>query len=377
MGSAHATTLADGKIRGMRLAAICDTDSEKRHWARETFPDVPVFPSTEELFSNSESEVALIATPHYFHAPIACEAFQHGLHVLTEKPIAVSVTQADAMIAAANKAGTAFGIMFNQRTNSLYRKARTLVSEGTLGELRRIVWIITNWYRTQAYYDSGNWRATWAGEGGGVLLNQAPHNLDLWQWICGMPKTVFARCTEGKYHRIETEDDAEIFASYNNGASGIFITSTGDCPGTNRLEITGSRGTLLLEKKTLTITQLTVPEEEFRFSCPNSFGLPERTIQVFQEEDGPEGHQAILQNFAEHIHRGIPLIAPGQEGIHALELSNAAYLSSWTGMPVSFPFDQKEFNRRLEEKKKQSSFISTFKNRVPEGKISDRWSVHW
>ena len=228
MGTAHATCLAEGKIRGLELAAVCDIRPERLAESRRRFPGVACFADYRDLLASGGAQAAVVAVPHPLHGEIASAALGAGLHTLVEKPMEVSVTKARRLAEDARKSGKVFAIMLNQRTNPLFRKAREIVQGGELGEMKRTVWIITNWYRTQHYYDSGSWRATWAGEGGGVLLNQAPHNLDLWQWICGMPVSVTAQCEVAKYHHIEVEDEATLFTRYANGATGLFITSTGE-----------------------------------------------------------------------------------------------------------------------------------------------------
>ena len=203
------------------------------------FPQAAVYETVEELLAARAADAVIVAVPHPMHSEIAMAVLRAGCHVLVEKPVDVAVSRAEQLCAVARESGRVFAVMLNQRNNPLFRRAREIVHGGQLGQLTRTVWIITNWYRTQHYYDSGSWRATWAGEGGGVLLNQAPHNLDLWQWICGMPQSVTAYCDVARYHRIEVEDDATIMTRYANGATGLFITSTGAAPGTNRLEIAG------------------------------------------------------------------------------------------------------------------------------------------
>ena len=248
MGSAHAKALFDNKIEGAVLAAVADTDEERRKWATDTFGDsVEIFCDYHELLLPDKVDAVLIATPHYLHPVIAGEAFEAGLNVLIEKPAGVDAADVKLMNKAADKSGKAFGIMFNQRTNPLFGALKYYVEIGLLGEIKRFNWIISNWYRSQAYYDSAGWRATWNGEGGGVLLNQCPHNLDLWQWIMGVPERVRAFCRQGHFHRIGVEDDVTIYAEYRNGASATFITSTGEYPGTNRLEISGTMGKAVAE----------------------------------------------------------------------------------------------------------------------------------
>ncbi len=231
----------------------------------------------------------------------------------------------------------------------MYAKAREIVQSGQLGELKRMVWIITNWYRTQAYYDSGTWRATWNGEGGGVLLNQAPHNLDLWQWIFGMPKRIRTTCEFGKYHKINVEDDVTIFGEYANGATASFITTTGDACGTNRLEITGDRGKIVVEHGKLCWWKFAVPEREFCFTAKEGFVTPENTCEEFTAPE-PEGHIEVLEAFAQSILNGTPMIADGSERLNSLEISNAAYLSAWTDDWVELPGDEAMFEKFLKER---------------------------
>ena len=252
-----------------------------------------------------------------------------------------------------------------------------LKNEGELGKLKRSVWIITNWYRTQSYYDSGEWRATWRGEGGGVLLNQAPHNLDIWQWICGMPSAVTAFCNAGKFHNIEVEDEATIYAEYKNGATGVFITSTGDCPGTNRLEITGTRGKLVLENGILKLWKLNEDERDICKNATEGFVSPETEYSEFSAER-EEAHAGILKNFAGAILHGEELLSPGYDGINELMISNAAYLSQWTGNSrIPLPFDTAEFDRLLKEKQKSSEIKEKTVKKSTDKSCGERWQINW
>ena len=326
---------------------------------------------------SSDTDAVIIAVPHPLHAKIAIEAFEYGKHVLVEKPMDITVSAAEKLCAAARKSGKVFAIMFNQRTNGLFREARRIVNSGELGELKRSVWIITNWYRTQSYYDSGSWRATWRGKGGGVLLNQAPHNLDIWQWICGKPSAVTAFCNVGKFHNIEVEDEATIYTEYENGATGVFITSTGDCPGTNRLEITSTRGKIVLENGLLKLWKL---KEDERDICKNSvegFVTPETEYSEFTAER-EEAHAGILKNFAGAILYGEELLSPGYDGINELTISNAAYLSEWTGNKrVPLPFDTAEFDRLLKEKQKSSEIKEKTVKNSTDKSCGERWQINW
>lgn len=377
IGTSHAQCIAQGQISGLTLTAASDHEPSRLAWCRDHFPGVSCFSDWRELITEKKVDAVVIAVPHPLHADMAMAAMKSGLHVLVEKPVDITVTKAEKLNACAAESGKVFAVMFNQRTNGLYVRARQIVKEGRLGELKRSVWIITNWYRTQHYYDSGNWRATWAGEGGGVLLNQAPHNLDLWQWICGMPSEITAFCDVAKYHRIEVEDDVTIFARYTNGATGVFMSSTGEYPGTNRLEISGTLGKLVLENGILKWWKLPVSEREICLQSKESFPNKECIYTEFTSEEGGS-HSQILQNFADAILLGKPLLSPGQEGIHELMISNAAYLSSWKGsIPVSLPVDGTEFDRLLAEHALQSQKKNTADVFVNSGGYSDRWQVKW
>lgn len=378
MGFAHASCIFRQEIKGMTLSAVCDTDAGKRQRAAEHFKGIPMYSDYDEMFCQEALDAVIIATPHPIHGQIALRAFARGLHVLVEKPADISVAAAEQMNRAAGESGKVFGIMFNQRTNPLFQKARQFIQDGEIGSLKRSSWTITNWYRPQSYYDSGSWRATWAGEGGGVLINQAPHNLDLWQWLCGMPTGITAFCDTARYHHIEVEDNVTIFARYANGATGTFITSTGEFPGTNRLEICGSRGKIVLEEGKLKLWQFENDEREFCFQesiSPDS--IPVRYQEY--EADRPEtAHRGILQNFTDAILHGAPLLAEGREGIHSLMISNAAYLSQWKGnCEIPLPIDPAEFNIFLEKKQKQSLFRETKEEAGNDGSYKKRWQVRW
>lgn len=354
MGSSHSQNILAGKTPEVVLAAVADRRESRRKWAEENLPGVPVFEEGEELIDSGLCDAVLIAVPHYQHPVLAKLAFERGLHVLCEKPAGVYTKAVREMNEAADRAGKTFGMMFNQRTNCVYRKMHQMVESGELGELKRVNWIITDWYRTQIYYDSGDWRATWAGEGGGVLLNQCPHQLDLLQWICGLPKRVQAFCHEGKWHDIEVEDDVTAYLEFPNGATGVFVTTTGDAPGTNRFELTGTKGKLVCEDDTLTFWRLKEDEREFCRNSKEGFAKPEmEKIAVETDGENPQ-HVGVINAFAANILRGEPLVADGREGIRGLTLSNAMHLSGWLHEPVEIPFDEELFLRELDKRRAAS-----------------------
>ncbi len=366
MGSSHIKNYLKDMMPEIEITAVADIKPERLEWAKEQLPQVKTFDTASALMDSGEVEAVLIATPHYDHPVLAIEAFEKGLHVMCEKPAGVFTKKVREMNAAADKSDKIFAIMFNQRTNCLYRKAHELVHSGKFGELRRVTWIITDWYRTQAYYNSGGWRATWSGEGGGVLLNQCPHQLDLWQWICGMPEKITAVCHEGKWHNIEVEDDVMIYAEYPNGATGTFITTTGDYPGTNRLEITLDRAKLICEGGKLIVNELKQSVSDHAMNSEEGFGSIEYETYEAELDGRNIQHPEVMNKFAGAILRSEPLTAAGQEGINGLMISNAAFLSSWLGETVTLPIDEDLFYEKLQEKIASSTFVKEVKEVVNE-----------
>ena len=380
MGSAHARCIFSGAIEGLRLTAVCDVREERLTWAERELPGVQRFSDYHELLSSGAADAVIIATPHPLHSRIAGDALRAGFHALSEKPLDIRVSDARNAVQAGKEAGRVFAVMLNQRTNPIFQRAREIVSSGRLGELKRSVWIITNWYRTQHYYDSGDWRASWLGEGGGVLLNQAPHNLDLWQWICGMPAEMTAQCDLARYHDIEVEDDATLFVRYPNGATGLFITSTGEYPGTNRLEISGTRGKLVLEEGKLKSWLLREDEAQVRFTSEVSFAKIPYDYAEWIPDTEPTAHAGILQNFTDAIRKGTPLLSPAEDGLNELMLSNAAYLSSWEGgKTVYLPLDEARFDELLAQRQATSRLRDGAGKKAAQitGEYSNRWKTNW
>lgn len=358
MGSGHIRDYMNGKHRNMEITAICDIDPERISNAKKLLENenIPSFLSSDKIIRSGLVDAVLIATPHYFHPTIAIDAFENGLHVLSEKPAGVYTKAVRQENEAAAKSGKVFGIMFNQRTRPAFQKLREMIQNGELGEMRRAVWIITDWYRTQAYYNSGGWRATWGGEGGGVLLNQCPHNIDLMQWVCGVPKKIRTSAYYGKYHNIEVEDDVTAYYEYENGATGLFITTTGEFPGTNRFEYTADKGKVIIEGDKLTYVKVEGSVKDCTENSSEGFAKMKVETEVFDFPNGG-GHAEILNNFVDAILNGTPLLAPGCEGINGLEISNAMHMSSWTNDWVELPIDEDKYYEMLEEKIKNSTFV--------------------
>ena len=355
MGTNHALSIVKGNVPEIQLTAVADTRDIRLSWARENLPEtVAVFDDGQKLIDSGTCDAVLIATPHYFHPDYAIYALEHGIHALTEKPAGVYTKKIREMNEVASKSDKVFAIMLNQRTNCVYRKLHEMITSGEMGEMKRVNWIITDWYRTQAYYDAAGWKATWDGEGGGVLLNQAPHQLDLLQWLCGMPVKVRAFCHEGKWHDIEVEDDVTAYLEYPNGATGVFVTTTGDAPGTNRLELTFDRGKIICEHDKLLLYKLSESEREFCKNCPDGFRKPEMTFVEVETDGKNEQHTGVLKAFANRILHGGKLVAEGTEGINGLTLSNAMHLSSWLDRTVEIPFDEDLFLDELNKRRASS-----------------------
>ena len=360
MGTAHAKSLMENKVPKMKLGAICDIAEARREIAKNTYPEIQVFEDAEKIFESGLVDAVLIAVPHYDHSSLAIKAFEKGLHVLTEKPAGVYTNQVIEMNEAAKKSGKVFGIMYNQRTNPVYKKIRELVQSGQLGHIKRISWTITDWYRSQFYHDSCTWRSTWKDEGGGALINQNPHQLDLWQWMFGMPDKIHSHVAFGKYYDIEVEDDVTAYMEYKNGTTGVYITSTGEAPGINRLEISADMGLLVVEDNKITFKRNVISEREYnKQNNSEIFGKPENWICVIPvRSDGGEQHVGILKDFAKAVLTGTELLAPGYEGIKGLTISNAMHYSAWTNSTVdvaSFPHD--DFYRILQEKIASSTVV--------------------
>jgi len=352
MGKFHADYLLNGKVERCVLTAVSDAIPANL----ERYKNLKTFDDSGKMVRSGEIDAIIIATPHFLHTTIGIEALENNIHVLVEKPISVHKADCERLIAAHSNPKLVFSAMFQSRTESKYRRIKKLIDDGELGKLTRVNWIVTDWYRTEAYYASGGWRATWKGEGGGVLLNQCPHNLDLLQWFCGRPARVRGFCQLGRYHDIEVEDNVTAYMEFPNGATGVFVTSTGESPGTNRLEIAGERGKLVLEQGKLTFIRNEVSMLEFSKTSSAGFARPD-TWNVEIPFDGSGGqHPDITRNFVNAILDGEPLIAPASEGVWSVELANAALYSSLINEVVDLPLDAAAYEKKLNQLIAESKF---------------------
>lgn len=370
MGSSHCKWLDGGMVTNAVLSAACDINPVKIENIKKQLKhpeSVRFYDDAETMFKSGDVDAVIIAVPHYDHPRLSIAALDAGLNVVCEKPAGVYTKQVKEMNARAAKSDKIFALMFNQRTNLLFKKMRDMVAEGAVGNIKRTNWIITNWYRSQSYYDSGSWRATWAGEGGGVLFNQAPHNIDLFQWITGMmPVSVRSFCHFGKWHDIEVEDDVTAYFEYANGATGVFVTSTADTPGTNRFEIMGDGGKLVYDDGKLTYYKLKQNEREFNATYTGGFGEPGYDSEVITvEDDSRPQHVRVLNNVANAILGLEPLYIDGKEGIRGVELADAMLLSTWIDKKIDFPIDDDLYYEELSKR------IATSRLKKTEEKVLD------
>jgi len=344
IGQHHHAYLTAGKVSRAELVAVSDAIPEKL----EKYRPLKVFPEGEELIRSGLVDAVIIATPHYQHTTLGIAALQHGVHAMVEKPISAHKADAERLIAAhQSNPKVVFAGMFQLRAEPRYLKMQKLIQSGELGEIVRLSWIMTDWYRTEAYYASGGWRATWKGEGGGVLLNQSLHNLDVMQWLLGMPASVRGFCQLGRFHQIEVEDNVSAYLEYPNGATGTFVSSTGEAPGTNRFEIAGTRGKLLLERDKLSFTRNETDMIQFSQTAKVGFAKPEVRHVDIPFDNAPNPHAILVQNFVNAILDCEPLIAPGEEGIHSVELANVILYSSLLGQTIQLPMDSAAYEKKL------------------------------
>lgn len=345
IGKYHAGYLQDKRVKRCELAAVCDAVAPL-----EGYKPLKTFTDGEALIKSGEVDAVIIATPHFQHTTLGIAALNAGIHAMVEKPISSHKADAERLIAASQKnPKTVFGGMFQMRTEPRYQKVQKLIADGQLGQIVRINWINTDWYRTEAYFASGGWRATWKGEGGGVLLNQCLHNLDTLQWLCGMPKRVRGFCQLGRFHQIEVEDNVTAYLEWANGATGVFVSSSGETPGTNRFEIVGTLGRLVMENNKLLFTKNEADMIAFSQTAKQGFAKPDVWNIEIPFENAVIPHSIMLQNFVNAILDGEPLIAPGAEGIHSVELANVMVYSSLIGQTVELPMDGDAWEAKLNQ----------------------------
>lgn len=349
MGGGHATYLLDGQVENAVLTALCDIDPSKLTRFTADHPELYRYNDYRELITSGNVDAVIIATPHYFHPEIAIFAFEHGLHVISEKPVGVDAKSVRKMNEAAIASGKVFSSMFCVRTDPYFRKLREMILDGSLGQIKRVTWIKTNWYRPQAYHDSATWRSSWKTEGGGLLINQSPHNLDMLQWFFGMPEKITALVSFGKYYNISVEDEAHLLLHYKDFIC-TYIASTGEFPGSDRFEIACEMGHVIYEDGKIRFIRSEISEREFNRNNLNPNARPKYEEFEVAPLCGEMHHKYITQNFVNAILNREELIAPGINGINEVELCNGAHMSAWTGQTVTLPVDPDAFCNLLQER---------------------------
>ena len=340
----HIDHIVAGLVPGCRVTALCSRTPTDQ---AETL-GIPHYCDYRELIDSGHCDAVLVATPTFSHAQVGSYALSAGLHVMMEKPIGLSVAEGEALLAQ-RSSDQVFALMLNQRTDPLFLTMRECLLAGEIGPVTRCSWTMTNWFRPEVYYQMSDWRATWRGEGGGLLVNQCIHNLDIFQWLCGMPISVRAFCQFGRYHNIEVEDEATAYFEYANGANGVFIGSTGEAPGTNRLEIIGDQGSLVFDGELLTLSKNEPSTSEYSRKTRDMFGMPQTSRRDITPNRAVNQHALVLTNFVQAIRTGVELIAPAAEGLHSLSLANSMLLSTWENREVELPLDHSAYQVQLDK----------------------------
>jgi len=342
----HIKNVLEGHVRHAKLTAICSRSESD--YTRSL--GVAHFTDYRELIASRLCDAVVVATPTYSHLDVGAAVLDAGLHLMMEKPMGLSIAEGEELVARANRSGAVAALMLNQRADPLCLRMREIVVSGDLGDLIRINWTMTNWFRPEVYFQVSDWRATWRGEGGGVLVNQCIHNLDILQWICGMPSSLRAFCRFGRFHDVEVEDDVTAYLEYDNGATGIFVGSTGEAPGNNRFEIIGDSGSLVFDGKTLTVSRNEVSTAQFNRETREMFGMPGSSSEPLSIDRAVNQHAILLSNFVESIRNDESLIAPLDDGLSSLAIANGMLMSTWTDSKVDFPIDAVEYSRLLQQK---------------------------
>ncbi|MDF7825638.1 Gfo/Idh/MocA family oxidoreductase [Pontiellaceae bacterium B12227] len=348
IGRVHAKNIQDGLIQDAELVAVANQPLESMDDFKEL--GIACFGDASELIASGLCDAVIVALPTHLHSPIGIQALEAGLHLIMEKPLACHKAEGERILAAKQRDDQIASLMMNQRTHPCYVKIKQWIDEGALGEFQRVSWTMTNWFRSEIYYQSSPWRATWKGEGGGVLMNQCPHNIDVLQWLVGMPVKVRAQCSFGKYHDIEVEDEVNAYFEFANGATGQFSASTGECPGSNRLEIVGDLGTIITDGNEVKLIRTSESVSAFSKSTDEMFGTPETTEEVFQPLETINQHAAILNNVVQAALGKAELIAPADDGLNSLELAGAMIYSTWINDEVTLPLDSAAYEKVIQEK---------------------------
>lgn len=352
IGRVHAKNIQDGLIGNAELVAVANQPIESMDDFKEQ--GIACFDDGTKLIESGLAEAVIVALPTHMHAPMGILALEAGLHLMMEKPLACHKAEGERILAARQREGQVAALMMNQRTHPCYVKIKQWMDNGEIGELQRVSWTMTNWFRPEIYYQSSPWRATWKGEGGGVLMNQCPHNIDVLQWLVGMPAKVRAHCSFGKYHDIEVEDEVTAYFEFDNGATGQFTASTGESPGSNRLEIVGDLGTVITDGSTVTLIRNGESVSAFSRTTDEMFGAPETREEIYEPAEAVNQHAVILNNFLQAAIGETELIAPMEAGLQSLQLAGAMIFSTWIDDTVELPLDAVAYEAAIQERIAQS-----------------------
>src|SRR3979411_3327211 len=315
------------RSNNVEIVGVCDINVEAAERQAERL-GCPYFADHRELLAATRPDAVAVLAPHPFHAALAIDCLNAGAPLLVEKPIAVHVAEADRMIAAAAQADRLLAVNLQHRTRGEIRTARKLLESGRLGQIQRVE-MVAIWTRTASYYAQAGWRGTWQGEGGGVLMNQSPHSLDLICHLVGQPSRVVA-WNRTLFHAIETEDTSLSLLEWPNGALGTLLVTTAQAGEPERLEIAGTRGILQLGRGGVHFVEADQDLRDFLKTSPEPFGKPIFRDQDVVLEPGGGDHTDVYANFLEAIRSGAPLVADGAGGRLSLELANALIYSSQT-----------------------------------------------
>lgn len=342
MGRIYAQMIFAGLAPGMKLAGVCCRNEEGQLLLKEKFPGVAVYMDAEDMASHGEDyDAVIIVTPHTTHIPIGWQFARLGKHILMDKPAGISAGEVEDLVRYCEEQGLAFSMIFNNRQLPIFRAVKEKLDSGILGTLHRAVWVCNDWYRSPAYHASAGWRSSWAGECGGMMVNQNPHFLDMWNWFFGLPDKVYASMEFGRYNDFLVDDAIDLQLHYDSGFHGTFVSATGEAPGINRLEIWGSKGRLTMEGNKITLAENELSVEEFgRINQEKFAKIPYSvTEETFDGQVNPYG--IIMSNFANHLLHGEELLTTGRDGLRQIQLANAIYVSGWEERKVTLPVEEK------------------------------------
>lgn len=357
MGRTYAQMIYAGMVPGMELVGVCCRNASGQTLLENAFPGVAIYSDADDMAAQeADFDAVIIVTPHTSHVPLGLRFAALGKHLLLDKPAGVRAADVAALEALCRDKGVTFGMIFNNRRLPAFRRAKALLESGVLGKLHRAVWVCNSWYRSPAYHRSASWRSSWNGECGGLMLNQNPHYLDMWQWFFGLPDRVWADLQFGRYNDFLVDDAVDIQFSYDNGFHGTFISATGEAPGVNRLEIWGSKGKLTIEDGAkLFLDENELSTEEFGKINQEKFASIPHAQRRVELETVENPYQEVFENFARHLLYGDALFADGSDGLKTCMLTNAIYVSGWEERRVAVPVEPGRYEEGLKARQEMEN----------------------